>query len=210
MGTWRLPAFLGVEARRRAGRRKRAAAQRPRLVQPLAVLIAIALVAAVQAWGALPWLRDRYLPPPGQFDISGMTRVSDGDTLRIGDTRIRLSGIDAPERAARCTVKASGARVACGTEAGARLRALTDGRRVACLDEGGDRYGRRLATCYVTRQGRRIDIAREMVRQGWALAYRRYSTRYVIDETAARLDGAGLWAMDFENPEDYRREARAR
>ncbi|MCC6918785.1 MAG: thermonuclease family protein [Alphaproteobacteria bacterium] len=198
---------LGAGTRRKRGRSR--GASRARFVQPIAVLIAIATIVAVQAWGALPWLRDRYLPPH-QFDISGTARVTDGDTLRIGDTRIRLSGIDAPERSAHCTVKASGARIACGAEARDRLTALVGNRSLGCIDDGSDRYGRTLATCYATRQGKRVDIAREMVRQGWALAYRRYSTRYVIDETAARVDGAGLWAMDFQNPEDYRREARAR
>jgi endonuclease YncB( thermonuclease family) len=173
------------------------------------VLLVLALAGA-HALGVFPWLRDRIAGPPDRFDLSGTAAVTDGDTLRIGGTRIRLSGIDAPESKAVCTVKTSNQRVACGQRAGEELRRLTANRVVGCVDEGEDRYGRTLATCYAIAAGKRVDIGKAMVRQGWALAYRRYSDRYALDESAARLDGAGLWAMDFQNPEDYRREARAR
>ena len=36
------------------------------------------------------------LPSLALADITGKPRVVDGDTLHIGDTKIRLHGIDAP------------------------------------------------------------------------------------------------------------------
>ena len=47
-----------------------------------------------------------------------------------------------------------------------------------------------------------------MVRQGWALAYRKYSTAYVTDEEAARANGAGIWRGDFVPPWHWRRSQR--
>ena len=45
--------------------------------------------------------------------IAGHAEVTDGDTLRIGATRIRLTGIDAPELAQTCTGQ-SGKEWPCG------------------------------------------------------------------------------------------------
>lgn len=203
----RVPFYLRFAAApKKRSRRKPARAR----IHPLLVVLLLGALVCAHSLGVFPWLRDRIEGPPGRFDLSGTASVVDGDTLRLDGTRIRLSGIDAPESKAFCTVKATGARVACGRRAGDMLRSLADGRSLGCVAEGEDRYGRTLATCYVSQKGKRVDLNGLMVRRGWALAYRRYSDRYVLDETAARLDGAGLWAMDFQNPEDYRREARAR
>ena len=70
--------------------------------------------------------------------------------------------------------------------------------------EGGvyDRYKRLIAICYVGNQ----DINAEMVRQGWALAYSRYSKDYVDDENAARIARKGLWQGEFVPPWEWRRK----
>lgn len=67
---------------------------------------------------------------------AGMCVAIDGDTLRCGDTRIRLHGIDAPELP--------------GGEASKRyLASIIDGAGVRCVPRGRDRYGRTVAVCYV-------------------------------------------------------------
>ncbi len=40
---------------------------------------------------------------PLSADLSGQARIIDGDTIWIGDTKIRLHGIDAPETRQECT-----------------------------------------------------------------------------------------------------------
>jgi len=40
----------------------------------------------------------------------------------------------------------------------------------------------------------------EIVRQGWAVAYRRYSEDYVEAENEARMNKRGMWAGEFEMP----------
>jgi hypothetical protein len=42
------------------------------------------------------------------------------------------------------------------------------------------------------------------VRNGWALAYRRYSRAYVAEERAAENAGRGIWRGDFVEPWDWR------
>ena len=44
-----------------------------------------------------------------------------------------------------------------------------------------------------------------MVRNGWALAYRRYSTDYVDAEAVAEKARAGMWRGEFEKPWKWRR-----
>ncbi|MBM3359650.1 MAG: thermonuclease family protein, partial [Betaproteobacteria bacterium] len=47
-------------------------------------------------------------------------------------------------------------------------------------------------------------MAEAMVREGWALAYRQYSTDYVDEEAQAEAEGAGMWAGTFVAPWDFR------
>jgi endonuclease YncB( thermonuclease family) len=125
----------------------------------------------------------------------------DGDSFRAGDVEVRLHGIDAPEY--RQTCRDGGGSVACGKLARDALSKLLRGREVRCSIIERDRYGRQVSVC---RDGDR-DINREMVRQGWAIAYRRHAQAYVSAEREARLARRGIWAWDFEMPEDFRNRA---
>ena len=105
---------------------------------------------------------------PGCAQVSGAATVTDGDTLRLGAQRVRLHGIDAPESSQTC--RAGGKTWRCGAAATRALREHIAGRTVECAER--DRYGRIVAVCRVA--GR--DVNAWMVEQGWALAYRKYST----------------------------------
>jgi endonuclease YncB( thermonuclease family) len=134
------------------------------------------------------------------YHFTGNGVAVDGDSLRFDDVRARLQGIDAPELNQTCIDRA-GQPWSCGKAAHARLAALIEGRNLDCnvLDE--DRYGRIIVRC--TTRGR--DIGRAMVQAGLALAYRKYSNRYVADEDDARMARRGIWQGDFEAPWKYRR-----
>ena len=67
-----------------------------------------------------------------------------------------------------------------------------------------DRYGRLIAVCYV--HGK--DLNAMMVREGWALAYRDYSDKYVPQEKVARAASKAIWAMQFVPPWEWRRSKR--
>ena len=140
---------------------------------------------------------------PGDV-ISGTARITDGDTLRLGEARIRMHGIDAPEKAQPCTRK--GKRWACGMAAKEALESLVDGAIVRCIIKDVDRYRRMVGECFA--QGRNLN--RAMVSQGWAMAYRAYSRDYIDVEDAARAARRGLWAGEFDMPWDWRKSRRRR
>lgn len=133
-------------------------------------------------------------------DLTGPAQVVDGDSLVVRGRQVRLSGIDAPEWDQTCT--RAGKKWKCGAEAGAFLRSLVEGRVVSCAVEGLDKYKRALATCYLDGK----DLNEAIVRAGWAVAYRRYSDRYVGAEEAAKAEKSGIWVGEFQGPEEFRRE----
>jgi endonuclease YncB( thermonuclease family) len=135
-----------------------------------------------------------------QERFSGRAEVTDGDSLEIGSTRLRLYGVDAVEGRQSCT--RGGRAWACGNEAARKLRDLIGDRTVSCTKRDVDDYGRIVAVC---RSGA-ADLGAEMVRAGFATAYRRYSNDYVDEENDARAARRGIWAGDFASPEDYRRD----
>jgi endonuclease YncB( thermonuclease family) len=49
------------------------------------------------------------------------------------------------------------------------------------------------------------DIGAWLVENGWALAYRRFSTAYVRQEQAAESAGRGIWRGEFVPPWDWRK-----
>ena len=132
--------------------------------------------------------------------VSGYARVIDGDSLVIGATEMRLDGIDAPEGRQDC--ERDGGRWPCGEVSAMGLRALVSAGPTRCTGDVRDDYGRLVARCR-TEDG--TDINRRMVELGHAVAYRRYSQRYVDAENSARAARRGIWAGRFEMPWDWRR-----
>ena len=132
-------------------------------------------------------------------DITGKPRVVDGDTLHINQTKIRLHGIDAPEMKQTCRTS-KGKEQLCGQLAKQALQRLIQGQDITCKGDERDRYGRLIAVCYTGP----YDLNAKMVRQGWALAYRRYSMDYVDDENAAKVARKGLWRGEFVPPWEWR------
>ena len=133
-------------------------------------------------------------------DVSGVARVLDGDTIEIGAVRVRLWGVDAPEGKQEC--RAQGRWWPCGRRATQALAGRIDGRPVAC--EERDRDGRIVAVC----RHRGNDVNAWLVREGWALAFRRYSMAYVGEESEAKAARRGLWRGEFVQPWNWRRGRR--
>lgn len=131
--------------------------------------------------------------------ITGAARISDGDTITVKGTKIRLNGIDAPETDQVC-IDTAEKTYACGIAARDALVRLVHDRMVTCTGSETDRYDRRIMTCFVGE----MDINAAMVAGGWALAFRRYSDIYVGEEQIARTKQAGLWSGAFIAPRDWR------
>lgn len=141
-------------------------------------------------------------PGIGRADVIGEAQVIDGDTLQVAGERVRLHGIDAPESKQSCSL--SGIGYDCGQSATRTLSGATAGKVITCKGEKRDRYGRLVAVCYAGED----DLNAKMVRDGWALAYRRYGKDYISQETEARAAGTGMWQGQFLEPWEWRKQSR--
>ena len=138
------------------------------------------------------------------FSISGdlqITNITDGDSLRSGKLKIRLFGVDAPEKKQKCT-KMDGQQWDCGIAAQEALKQLVESApQISCKLMDVDRYSRLVMRCYAGK----TDVAAALVRQGLALAYRQYSALYSKDENVAKITKAGMWGGSFTKPWAWRR-----
>jgi endonuclease YncB( thermonuclease family) len=140
--------------------------------------------------------------------IAGTAEITDGDSIKINGIAIRLHGIDAAEMSQTCTAAPSATRFRvappdtwnCGLEARRALARLIGHAEVSCVETTIDRYGRTVARC---RAGE-TDLNAEMVRQGQAWAFVKYSTDYVEIEKEARAARRGIWQADTQTAWDYR------
>ena len=128
--------------------------------------------------------------------------IADGDTLTVlvkrTQYRIRLAGIDAPER-----------KQAFGRKAKQRLSALAFGKVVDVKVLSLDRYGRLVAE---VRVGGR-SCGEVLVREGLAWHFTRYSSDKTLAalEREARADRTGLWSTAHPVPPwEYRSAAKGR
>ena len=64
-----------------------------------------------------------------------------------------------------------------------------------------DIYNRYVAICV----SNNINLNQWMVKNGWAIAYRYYSTDYIIEEKYARDNILGIWKSEFQKPYQYRK-----
>jgi len=162
------------------------------LIRPLMVSrpVALALAGTLALGSAAALVTPR---AESAETLAGRAAVIDGDTLEIEGTHIRLEGIDAPEKAQTCSRRWFGS-WSCGEAASKELAKLVDGRRVECESRGHDKYSRVLGVCFV--DGR--DINAEMVRNGFAWAFVKYSKSYVETEAEARTMKIGIWQGEAE------------
>lgn len=131
--------------------------------------------------------------------------MSDGDSVTVIDAnktqyKIRLAGIDAPEKAQ-----------AYGQKAKESLSGMIFGKQVDVEWSKQDRYGRTVGKIMLGG----VDICLEQVRRGMAWHYKQYQQEqpardrviYAESEKLARNDGTGLWrdASPFE-PSIFRKK----
>ena len=141
--------------------------------------------------------------------ITGKARVTDGDTIKINNQKIRLFGIDAPETKQFCKEFYLSFLIfnfkrdyKCGEKSTNALKKKIQGKNIKCLVQNNkDRYRRNIGICYLKKQ----DINSWLVKSGYAIAYRRYSKKYINDEQYAEDNKLGIWQGTFMKPEKWRR-----
>ena len=131
--------------------------------------------------------------------IKGKAKVIDGDTIHIGNNKIRLHGIDAPEQKQTCIFE--GNEWNCGQDATFFLSNLINKKSVSCRVNDIDQYKRLVAVCFIDN----ININQIMVIFGWAIAYRYYSKDFIKEEQIAKKNKIGIWRGTFEEPYIYRK-----
>lgn len=134
--------------------------------------------------------------------LIGRASVIDGDTLEIQGQHIRLYGVDAPESTQLCQKEGKDYR--CGQQAALALNGAIDGRTVRCEQKDTDQYKRAVADCFAGS----VNLNAWMATQGWALAYREYTSVYVQYEDEAKAKREGMWQGTFVAPWEYRRAQR--
>ena len=141
--------------------------------------------------------------------IIGKANVTDGDTIKINDQKIRLFGIDAPETKQFCKEVYLSFLIfnfkrdyKCGEKSTNALKKKIQGKNIRCLVQNNkDRYRRNIGICYLKKQ----DINSWLVKNGYAIAYRRFSKKYINDEQYAEDNKLGIWQGTFMKPEKWRR-----
>jgi len=177
----------------------------PRVVRTaLATVAALAVLIAGAAWvtsgpgsGVLATAMGS-LPLIGGKSLKGRAYATGADTLRVGATLVRLAGVEAHESEQRCGRGSN--RWRCSGVAETVLARLINSRTVSCGLSGSDEAGRTLARCTVGQ----IDVAAELVRQGYLFAEGGILARYASEEREARAAKAGLWGGEVERPAEYR------
>ena len=141
--------------------------------------------------------------------ISGFAKVVDGDTIKINSKKIRVYGIDAPEKKQKCkktyltiSFMSFTKDYMCGEVSTQNLIKKINNQKLNCNIIDVDRYKRLIGECFK----RNINLNSWMVSNGYAVAYRKYSKKYVSDEINAKNNKLGIWQGKFEMPWDYRRK----
>lgn len=144
--------------------------------------------------------------------------VADGDTVTVLDDqrqqhKIRLSGIDAPEKAQDF-----------GNRSKVSLSAMVFNREVEVIGDKLDRYGRRIGkvmvaelTCTAPDCPKSLDTGLQQIATGMAWWYRQYAREqspkdredYEVAEFQAKIQRLGLWAdKNPVPPWDWRKDRR--
>ena len=132
--------------------------------------------------------------------LDNSIRIIDGDTIILNSEKIRFYGIDTPEKKQKCKDR-NGLSYPCGEFATNELKKIISSGQLFCKKRATDRYGRSISICYVNG----VDINSLMVKNGWALAYRKYSRDYIDEEKEAKDKKMGMWAGKFIAPWRWRK-----
>ena len=82
-----------------------------------------------------------------------------------------------------------------------KLKKKINNKLLICKWSNKDRYKRYIAECFKDK----TNLNAWMVRNGYAVAYRKYSKKFVSQEIYAKKEKLGIWSGTFIMPWDYRK-----
>ena len=142
-------------------------------------------------------------------EISGYAKIIDGDTIKINSKKIRLHGIDAPEKKQVCKKPyitivffSFSKNYLCGQVSTDKLTKKINNQIIKCKIKNVDRYKRLIGECYKKNE----NLNSWLVSNGYAVAYRKYSKKYILNEINAKDNKLGIWQGKFEMPWNFRRK----
>ena len=142
-------------------------------------------------------------------EISGNAQIIDGDTIKINSKKIRLHGIDSPKLKQMCKKPyltiiffTFTKDYPCGKISTQKLQKKINNKVITCKILDVDRYKRFIGECYK----RNLNLNSWLVSNGYAVAYRKYSKKYISNEINAKNEKKGIWQGKFEMPWEFRRK----
>ena len=141
--------------------------------------------------------------------ISGKPKITDGDTIKINNKKIRFGGIDAPEsvffgKKQSCVL--NNVEILCGKLSKDKLIEKIGNQVVNCkIEKNKDQYNRLIGECFLKNES----LSVFMVKNGYAFDYPKYSKgKFRKYQTFAKKFSLGLWQMQFEYPWIWRKKNR--
>jgi endonuclease YncB( thermonuclease family) len=136
-----------------------------------------------------PLAEELEAPQPRETQVPhAAIEVVDGVTLKAGDMLVRLVAISPPAAESICK-RIDGLSVGCRDRAASYMELLVKGRAVGCRHAGKSDDGVDLGRCAIGA----VDLAEQMVRQGWASAAPEADRSLKVAEAAARKQKLGMW-----------------
>ena len=141
--------------------------------------------------------------------ISGKPKITDGDTIKINNKKIRFSGIDAPEsyffgKKQLCIL--NNIEILCGKLSKEKLIEKIGNQIINCkIETNKDQYSRLIGECFIKNES----LSVFMVKNGYAFDYPKYSNgKFRKHQIYAKKLSLGLWQMKFEYPWIWRKKNR--
>ena len=141
--------------------------------------------------------------PNFNLEFSGIVKVIDGDSIKVGNNEVRLFGVDAPEFKQVC-FDAKNEEYECGKKSFYFLLNLATKKNAKCYYAELDKYNRFLAKCFIGE----ISINDEIIKNGMGVIYDYSQADEEIKklEALAKEKELGIWQGAFELPKDYRKK----
>ena len=153
------------------------------LLKPILLLVSILFVKIVNAQDEV---------------IRGKAKVVNSDYIKIDKKTIILFGVEAMERPQLCYI--NGEAWACWETAVRKLEEIVDLGETVCVIKGKSRMNRVFAICITEN----VELNKELVRLGLALARTKQTDLYVEDEKYAKENKLGIWRGKFLEPWIFR------
>ncbi len=130
--------------------------------------------------------------------IKGKAKVVNSDYIKIDKQTIILFGVEAMERPQKCYI--NNELWPCWESGVRKLEEIVDLGETICFVKGKAKMNRVFAIC----ETQNIELNKELIRSGLALARIKQSDLYIDDERYAKENKLGIWRGKFIEPWKWR------